>query len=193
MTIFIWLAIIALVLLVLAGIYFALRKTVKTDEPGLDDSSTIYTSGVYSLIRKSPREELFAKEPSPDLVEDLLQASSEADESLNEYIEEWRRVANLSITNVERGDQDGVQTYRYRVPPKCRSVCHMFDGDAYVTREQLHKHVELIPPFHLGCGCELITKEAWSAESGSAGWAPILPVDGKYRTPDWRTVVKLNV
>jgi hypothetical protein len=67
----------------------------------------------------------------------------------------------------------------------------MFGGDAYVTREQLHNHVQLIPPFHLGCGVQLVTKEAWSAGNENAAWTPILPVNGKYLTPDWRIVVKL--
>lgn len=158
-----------------------------------EDSSPIYASGVYSLIRRSPRKELQEREPPLEEIQAVLasEAGKTANGSAEQYLDEWRRVANISISNIEKGDREGIQTYKYQVPAKCQRTCPMFGGDAYVTREQIHNHVQLIPPFHLGCGVQLATKEAWNAGAENAAWSPILPVNGKYLTPDWRSVVKL--
>ncbi len=176
-----------------SALWRVIRKGREGDRPA-DDTSPIYASGVYSLIRKSPRKELQEREPPLEEVRSILaspQAAPTANAAAQQYLDEWRRVANISITNIEKGDREGIQTYRYQVPSKCQKTCAMFSGDAYVTREQLHNHVQLIPPFHLGCGVELVTKEAWGAGAEGAAWSPILPVNGKYQTPDWRIVVKL--
>jgi hypothetical protein len=188
-----WLLVAAALVLVFAALSRVARRHGGSDR-SQDESSPIYASGVYSLIRKSPRKELQEREPPMEQVTAVLaspQASSVANGSAQQYLDEWRRVANISISNIEKGDREGIQTYRYQVPSKCQHTCAMFSGDAYVTREQLHNHVQLIPPFHLGCGVELVTKEAWSAGAEGAAWSPILPVNGKYQTPDWRIVVKL--
>jgi hypothetical protein len=183
---------LALIILVSGAMISMFLKRSAGDRPQ-DDSSPIYASGVYSLIRKSPRKELQEREPPSEEVQSVLSSAqaAAANGSAEQYLDEWRRQANISINNIEKGDREGIQTYRYQVPAKCHRTCAMFGGDAYVTREQLHNHVQLIPPFHLGCGVQLVTKEAWSAGNENAAWTPILPVNGKYLTPDWRIVVKL--
>ena len=186
--------ILGLLALVFGAALIMIMRRGAGDRQGGDDASTIYASGVYSLIRKSPRKGLQEREPPLDEIQGVLsqsQAASVANGSAQQYLDEWRRLANISINNIEKGDREGIQTYRYQVPAKCQSTCAMFGGDAYVTREQLHNHVQLIPPFHLGCGVQLVTKEAWNAGSENAGWKPILPVNGRYNTSDWRLVVKL--
>ena len=189
-----WSVFAVILILAAAGFLVAVRKGKDGDGDAQDDSSPIYASGVYSLIRKSPRKELQEREPPLEEVQAVLSDSRTtevANGSAPQYLDEWRRQANISINIIEKGDREGIQTYRYQVPAKCQRTCTLFGGDAYVTREQLHNHVQLIPPFHLGCGVQLMTKEAWNAGSENAGWSPILPVNGKYSTPDWRIVVKL--
>lgn len=190
-----WIILGILVLVVATGLSVFLRRQGKEgDRQAQDNSSPIYASGVYSLIRKSPRKELQEREPPSEEVLAVLSspdAATNTNGSVQQYLDEWRRVANISISNIESGDKEGIQTYKYQVPLKCQRSCVMFSGDAYVTREQLHNHVQLIPPFHLGCGVLLMTKEAWNTGSENAAWTPILPVNGKYLTPDWRSVVKL--
>jgi hypothetical protein len=188
--------ILGVIVLIMATAFsvFLRRQGRDGDRQGADDSSPIYASGVYSLIRRSPRKELQEREPPSEEAQAVLsspQGSAVANGSVQQYLDEWRRMANISINNIEKGDKEGIQTYKYQVPVKCQRTCAMFGGDAYVTREQLHNHVQLIPPFHLGCGVQLVTKEAWNAGSENAAWTPILPVNGKYLTPDWRSVVKL--
>jgi len=192
LTVLFW-VLLALILVVLGAGLAMFLKGRAGDRQSQEDSSPIYASGVYSLIRRSPRKELQEREPPLEEVQTVLAsaAGKTANGSAEQYLDEWRRVANISISNIEKGDREGIQTYKYQVPAKCQRTCAMFGGDAYVTREQIHNHVALIPPFHLGCGVQLATKEAWNAANENAAWTPILPVNGKYQTPDWRSVVKL--
>lgn len=185
-----WIAAAVIAAAVLIALALASRRR-GAERRGAGDTTQIYTSGVFSLIRKSPRETVLAQAPDLEKVRAALPGpgKSGANGTPEQYRDEWLRVANLCINIVEHGDKEGIQTYRYVVPEKCRATCGRFGGDAYVTREQLHHQAQLIPPFHLGCGCELAPREAW--QGGTGGWAPILPVNGRYDTPDWRTVVPL--
>jgi hypothetical protein len=192
LTVLFWILLVLVLIVLGAGVAMFLKGRAG-DRQSQEDSSPIYASGVYSLIRRSPRKELQEREPPLEEVQAVLAAPAgkAANGSAEQYLDEWRRVANISISNIEKGDREGIQTYKYQVPAKCQSTCAMFGGDAYVTREQIHNHVQLIPPFHLGCGVQLATKEAWNAANENTAWTPILPVNGKYQTPDWRSVVKL--
>jgi hypothetical protein len=188
-----WVIAALAVILLVASLYNAMKRREKGSGSD-EETSPIYVSGVYSLIRKSPRQDVEARSPSAEkIAEELAKptAMGIANGTSAEYQNEWQRIANLCINIIEKGDRDGVQTYRYQVPEKCQKTCARYGGDAYVTREQLHNHCQLIPPFHLGCGVQIVTKEAWSASTEGAGWTPILPVNGEYPTLDWRTLVKL--
>ncbi|MFC1584715.1 hypothetical protein ACFL5V_04110, partial [Fibrobacterota bacterium] len=70
--------------------------------------------------------------------------------------------------------------------------CKRFTNNIYVTREQLHNFPNLIPPFHLGCQVRLASKDAWNTNLDGTGWNPLLPINGRYPTPDWNTVVKIE-
>src|SRR6185369_16596763 len=155
LTVLFW-VLLALILIVLGAGLAMFLKGRAGDRQSQEDTSPIYASGVYSLIRRSPRKELQEREPPLEEVQAVLvsAAGNTANGSAEQYLDEWRRVANISISNIEKGDREGIQTYKYQVPAKCQRTCAMFEGDAYVTREQIHNHVQLIPPFHLGCGVQ---------------------------------------
>jgi hypothetical protein len=179
-------------ILIAAAIVSALRRGKSGQKTGAQDSP-MYASGVFSLIRRSPREMVMAKVPSLELIRKTLSHATSHGLTLKAgpeaYLAEWHRVAELCINEVEKGDREGTQTYRYLVPNHCQATTGHLGGDAYVTREQLHKTPELLPPFHLGCGCVIVGKEAWQNGSTQGGWTPVLPVNGNYPLPDWRTVV----
>ena len=165
-----------------------MRRRSGNDKQEKSRAAPMYTSGVFSLIRKSPREAVLARIPDLEAVRAALSTQpGKANGGAEQYRDRWLRTAELCINNVERGDKEGIQTYGYTVPEKCLITCGRFGGDAYATREQLHHEVRLIPPFHLGCGCEITPREA----GAGGGWTPILPANGRYETPDWRIVVPL--
>ncbi len=182
-----WAGVLAILVVVGAAMSNWVRKRAKEEDAPKDDPP-IYTSGVFSLVRKSPRESHLQRIPSLEAIAEVLISQPSATGSSEQYREEWVRVAELSINNIENGDKEGIQTYGYHVPDKCLATCGSFGGEAYVTRDQIHHHQRLMPPFHLGCGCEIKARASWS---GGVEWSPILPVKGQYVTPDWRLVVPL--
>jgi hypothetical protein len=194
LTLFFWIVGGLAALLVVAAWISAMQRSREREQANAE-TQPMYASGVFSLIRKSPKDQVLARMPSPEVTATLLggvKDPQKADENrISTYLGEWQRVADLCIHNIELGDREGVQTYRYEVPARCGATCKAFGGDTYVTREQLHKNAELIPPFHLGCGCIIVAKAAWQGGASSGGWSPLLPINGAYPLPDWRTVVPL--
>jgi hypothetical protein len=182
--------IILIVMLTAAAAYFALQKKTKDDEEG----PTVYTSGIFSLVRQSPREILSKRKLSLTQIEEALKAPppENVTGSAQSYLDLWINIIENSIEIIENGDKDGIQTYCYSDSSKNIDALGIIQKGTYVTREQLHNYPELIPPFYLGCNIKLIPKNAWNTNLDGTGWKPLLPVKGKYLTPDWRTVGKLD-
>jgi hypothetical protein len=153
-------------------------------------TASIHHSGVYSLIRKSPREEVIRTKPSAREVLEHLQTHHaekfSADEMQN-LAEKWEKSLEKSIIAIEIGDSTGVQTYRFRLSPSDLKVCTFLSRETYITREQIYNHPELLPPYYIGCDAEITNRAAWD-ESESVSWKPLLPVNGAYALPDWRSL-----
>ena len=109
---------------------------------------------------------------------------------LEGYLSRREEILKNSINTIESGDMEGIQTYCYQIPEKDLKTCgHLVN--IYVTREQLRNFPNLIPPLHLGCKVTIAPKAAWNTNLDGTGWKPFLPVNGKYPTPDWRTIVEI--
>ncbi len=174
-----------LVSLVAAAIYMVLQKREKMLKN--ETAPTIHTSGMYSLVRQSPRSALEERAPSLEKISGVIDDKSKA----QSYLNLWREHMEDSIQVIENGDADGLQTFCYEIPEQEKNVCVGISDNSYVTREQLQNYPQLIPPFYLGSRIKLIPKFAWNTNLDGTGWAPMLPVNGKYITPKWSTVVEL--
>lgn len=182
---------IALVLLVLltgTALYFVLQKKEEKDFP------TIHASGVFSLVRSSPRETLKNRILTIEQITEIVNSpglKEKVNQPAEKYLELWEEILKNSINTIENGDMEGLQTYCYQIPEKDFKICgHL--TNIYVTREQLRNFSNLIPPLHLGCQVTITPKAAWNTNLDGTGWKPFLPVEGKYPTPDWRTVVEIE-
>ncbi|MBF0432334.1 MAG: hypothetical protein HQK83_13700 [Fibrobacteria bacterium] len=182
---------VLLVVLTATAAYFALQK--KDDDS--ENFPTIHQSGVFSIIRKSPREALEKKQLTLEQIKEALAATlskQEVEDQAESYYKLWTEILEESISIIEDGDTKGLQTYMYNVPERDTDTCKLFSGNTYVTREQLQNFPNIIPPFHLGCNVRLISKEAWNTNLDGTGWKPLLPENGKYPTPEWRTIAKIE-
>jgi hypothetical protein len=172
-------------ILVGIGAYVVLEKKAEDEnsEPPID------RSGIYSVIRKSPREDLAQIKPANEALEQFIRSASplKTDHQIQEILDLWHESIESSIQKVEEGDRDGVQTYRFKIGPLDQKFCTFITEDTYITREQIYNHPELLPPFYPGCRVELVSKEAWDDQDKS-GWKPLLPVNGNYEIPDWRQI-----
>jgi len=182
-------ALVLLILLTATALYFVLQKKEEKEYP------TIHASGIYSLVRQSPREMLEKKHLTLDQVKEVLKNAANPENinaSVEKYWELWEDILENSINTIENGDKEGLQTFSYSVPSKDKETCKGFSENIYATREQLHNYPNIIPPFHLGCQVRLETKDAWKTKLDGTGWKPLLPVGGKYPVPDWRIVGKIE-
>jgi hypothetical protein len=184
-------AVILLGLLLLGvGLFFALQQRTEGDEPPLPRQ---FNSGVFSVVRTSPRESLLSRKPNEATLRDWLsqQVPPLNPERIQALLDQWHDVLEASIAAVERGDRDGRDTYRFDVPESERPLVPALEPDTYITREAIYNNPELLPPYYPGCAVRLIRKEADSEMLGTpsrAGWKPLMPQNGKYPLPDWRTL-----
>src|SRR5271157_5297933 len=81
----------------------------------------IHASGIYSIIRKSPRESISDYKPSQEEilkyfsnknVDTTSLSLSEADKSM--LIKRWNSQMESNISEIEKGDEKGVEFYYYK-------------------------------------------------------------------------------
>lgn len=158
-------AVIFIVFLVLAALYISMQKK-DVDEEG--KMPVIHTSGIYSVIRKSPRENVFSVKPDSAAVKAFLATATQdalgrplGGKDREELLKSYTDGLEKSLKLIEDGDRIGVQRFIIRFGKKCEP-CRVFSGDRfYITREDIFKHPELIPPYYAGCRCELFSESEW--------------------------------
>lgn len=178
-------------ILLAVGLHYALKK--KGEESELKEMQ--HNSGVFSIVRVSPRKAVLQLKPTGSEVYRWLEENRpDLPEPLRrEKADEWDRLTEEAIALVEKADRDGRNTFRYQTEPKEEPLLPFITADGYITRETIFEHPELLPPFFIGCRTRLMLKEADSALQGGntakCGWKPMLPSpDGTYPIPDWRAV-----
>ena len=168
------------------GVHIVLQKNQAENRA----KAVIKDSGKYSLIRESPIEEIYQVKPNIDEVRSHLESHTELNDSQIQVItDQWIQSIQSSIAMVEAGDAKGYNTYSFDFQDKDLKVCTFLDKDSYITREQIYHHPELLPPFFIGCTTKLTSREAWDNQNKSA-WVPVLPLDGQFQVPDWRSFEK---
>jgi hypothetical protein len=102
--------------LIAIGIGFNREKTEKEEE---EVDPIIHASGVYSIFKKSPREDLTKIRPNVEEIRKYLEAQSEiSGVQLTEadkiaLIEQWNSSISENIRIIEKGDLEGVDLYFY--------------------------------------------------------------------------------
>jgi hypothetical protein len=199
-------AIIGLVLLIVLVI-IAVRMIGIKNLPGeIEQGSTgepaIHASGIYSIIRKSPREDLLRIRPSEEeirkycasLNEDISRRSlSESDR--RKLAEKWRQSIDESIRAVEQGDADSVEFYYFdneenRTCPVCTSY---LKRGQFVSRQEIYTNPSIIPPFHLGCTTRIMPYHGKEnlKQTAELGMAPFFSNDALPPLPEWKITVIL--
>lgn len=162
---------IVVVFLVIFGVitlYVSMQK--KSDANEKEEMPVIHTSGIYSVIRKSPRENIYSKKPEKIELEEFVNSSdkdmynnvlSESEKVV--VIEDWDKRINDSITLIEEKDQLGVQRFLIKPSNDCDVCKKVFGNSSFVTREDIFNHPELIPPYYPGCSCTLNPESDWES------------------------------
>jgi hypothetical protein len=180
---------ILLLTMILAGIgvYILVHKSNKEKET--EEISKIALSGKYSAALRPVAQSLAEKKPGRAELEEWLNSQGIGEEQKNEYLEDWQKTIDKNIKTVNEGDMNGVTTYRIALGPKDKSICHFLHPDHFITREQINRNAEILPPYCLGSDSVVVPKHPWEKNDGSDGWKAVLPKDGRYDMPDWRQIV----
>jgi hypothetical protein len=198
-----------ILLSILAGVTFFLvlvlvavhlmGKSNKPDEPA--PSQMIHASGIYSIVRRSPRDSLGEFKPA---IEKLTQYLASKNEDINKQplneadrqalVEHWKERLETNIREVEAGDHQGVEFYYYDFSsddPVCKGTVNQ---GHFLTREEIFRCPQTIPPFHIGCRCMLKAHHGSEnlRETTRLGMRPFFTSVNIPPLPSWTDVLKLS-
>jgi hypothetical protein len=174
--------------------------------PGSPDDGgkpkVIHKSGMYSVLRKSPREALAETRPSEEelkrhlagVCEDINGAPIEARER-TALLKHWKAQTEMNLRGIEAGDKNGAAFYYYDYLKEC-PICGTFivKGN-FVTREEIYNYPQIIPPFHLGCACVLAAhhgSEKAIRETARTGMSAFFDGEAPPPLPEWTAVLSLS-
>lgn len=187
-------AVVFIVFLVIAALYVSMQKKDVEDEGKMP---VIHTSGIYSVIRKSPRENVFTKKPGEEEMKSFLKGleKDSAGAPLSDPDREALRKhffvgLEKHLAMIEDGDRRGVQRFLFRVPPRDKACAHLSGDRYFITREDIYRHPELIPPFFPGCGCELFSEAEWKSAMEIEHFT--LGAEERFTLPSWKQAIKLS-
>lgn len=184
--------------LIVLGAYFIARQKSDTEPAAFDQ--VIHTSGIYSIVRRSPREDLYRIRPEErDLRQYVREQSVDmngaqlGDADRRRIIAMWSSSMESNLSVIENGDYKGCEFYYYEFSG-ADAVCASFiEKGHFITREELFKHPELIPPFHAGCTCSLHSHFGGESprETTMMGMKPLFrETDTLPSLPDWKNLQK---
>lgn len=182
----------------------AIRISFNKKEVNIEEVNPIlHASGIYSIIRKSPREQISQIKPSNEDIRKYLlsinvntmQNDALSGEKIRDFLYFWDKTLNENLKVIEQGDNEGVSFYYYDFFPDTCPVCKDFlKKGQFVTREEIFQFPAIIPPFHIGCTCKLVSfcgKENLQ-ETTESGMIPLFRDKTFPRLPDWKTIKLSN-
>jgi Na+-transporting methylmalonyl-CoA/oxaloacetate decarboxylase gamma subunit len=189
MVIAIIVAILAIILaLACYGVNVVVRGSAKEKEK--EEASKIAVSGKYAAALRPVAEALAEKKPSKEELEGWLELQGLSEEQKNKYLESWEKSIGETIKTVNDGDANGVTAYRVVTGERDKKICKFLHADNFITRNQISKNAEILPPYCLGSDSVVVPKLPWEKSDGTGGWKSVVPEKGEnYGVPDWRQIV----
>ncbi len=184
--------------LILLAVRFGITKQKLENEQ--DSEAVIHTSGIYSIVRKSPREQVVKIKPSQKEIGQYLteQTVDIHENKLTEsdkqtLLSSWQTTLENALREIEEGDNKGLEFYYYDIKSDDEICKESLGKGHFITRQDIYKYPELIPPFHLGCGCSLkCHKETENIrDTAEFGMQPFIQNDEVPPLPDWKRILKI--
>jgi hypothetical protein len=190
-----------LIVLILIALKMGLnRKEVINDEE--PRTPVIHMSGIYSIVRKSPRQDLTALRPTEGEIREYLANVTEdangAPLSASDraaLLKHWKAYTEANLLEIESGDKSGIAFYYYDYPAKCPLCAPFITKGNFVTREEIYNNPQIIPPFHLGCECTITAHQGSDAkvrDTVAVGMLPFFTGDKPPQLPEWTGIVLLS-
>jgi hypothetical protein len=186
--------------LLLVAMLIAVRigmNRAKNDEETIPPM--IHGSGIYSIIRRSPRDNIGDFKPSQEEIRKYLNDKNVnirgiSPSERNGLLAQWNELMEENINEIENGDKEGTEFYYFdfnRDDPVCAKI---ISKGRFITREQIFEHPKIIPPFHLGCGCRLHKYQGKDKlrDTTEIGILPLLQNGEMVPLPDWKEFVAVE-
>jgi hypothetical protein len=169
------------------GVYVVVNGSAKEKEK--EEALKIAVSGKYAAALRPIADALAEKKPGKAELEEWLGLQSISAEQKSKYLEDWQKSIDETIKAINDGDANGVTAYRVVVGEKDKEICKFLHIDNFLTRNQISKNAEILPPYCLGSDSVVVPKQPWDNAGGTGGWKSVVPLDGGYGVPDWRQMV----
>lgn len=190
------------ILFFLIFIIVAIRLGIakQKQEAEQENQTVIHTSGIYSIVRKSPREDIGKIKPS---IEEIHQYLTDQNVDIHgkklggadkeTLINAWKTNLENTLLLIDNGDKKGHEFYYYDFKEE-DDVCKNINKGNFITRQDIFKHPQLIPPFHLGCRCTLKSHQGTDdlRDTTLLGMNPFISENGAIPPlPEWKKILKL--
>jgi hypothetical protein len=163
----------------------------------------IHASGIYSIVRKSPRDELQNIRPKEAELRKYCVSINEDINKLNlnesdkqKLVAMWHKAMNENIKVVEQGDCEDVSFYYLDFPKdnQCPVCATYIKRGQFVTREEIFSTPSIIPPFHLGCTTKIVPYHGKEdlRDTAIIGMAPLFKGHTPPVLPEWKKTVKIT-
>ena len=161
----------------------------------------IHASGIYSIVRKSPREDLQKIRPPEAEIRKYLASINEdiTNKAISHFdkpklIENWLLSREENVRVVEQGDTEDVEFYYldFQGGKECPVCTSYFRRGQFVSRQEIFKHPSIVPPFHIGCSTKLVPYHGKEnlRETTILGMLPLFSTSAPPPLPDWKRTVK---
>jgi hypothetical protein len=187
-------AIVFFVVLILITMYIGLQKKDIIEE---DKIPVIHTSGIYSVIRQSPREHIYTVKPDMDKIKTFVSGAQEdvngvplSETDKEKIIVSWENQLEKNLKIIEEGDKIGVQRFLIKPPADDLPCRHFIEKNCFITREDIYKHPELIPPYYPGCQCILESESEWRNATDMEHFR--IDQEDKSHFPAWENIRKVT-
>lgn len=164
------LGLILLVVLILVAIsLISLKRTPASEEGGGESVSAqgpiIHNSGIYSIVRESPREDLLRLRPRETEIRKYISSINEdiyghilSIPDKESIVRKWVSSIEENISAVEKGDSENTEFYYIEssTDKQCPVCETYFKKGQFVMRQEIYKNPAVLPPFHLGCTTKLV-------------------------------------
>ncbi len=187
-------------ILILVAISVSFNKKETSEEP----NPVLHQSGIYSIVRKTPRDQLRDVKPSNEEIRKYLEKInvnnrdpeniSLTTSEIDAYVRDWDDSLDRNIGLIEQGDSGGISFYYYDFKPDYCEICadYLKKGQ-FVTREEIYQYPQIIPPFHIGCTCTLVAHHGETLqETTEIGMVPLFKNEIAPRLPEWRMIQQTN-
>jgi|WetSurMetagenome_2_1015567.scaffolds.fasta_scaffold79763_2 hypothetical protein len=199
-------SLVLLAVLILIAIHLASLKKPAEAESDTSLGTTgplIHASGIYSIVRKSPRDDLQNIRPKEAELRKYCAAINEDinKSKLNESDKQklmamWQKAMDENIKVVEQGDCEDVSFYYLDFPRdnQCPVCATYVKRGQFVTREEIFSNPAIIPPFHLGCTTKIVPYHGKEdlRDTAIIGMAPLFKGHTPPVFPEWKKTVKIT-